>query len=113
MVRAAHGDVVMRFAVIVMLFAACDDVGRGFSPPAPGEGGLKPRPTFDIVIRGGEVLDGTGAPRKRADVGIRGDTIAVIGHLADAEAKSVPDAKGQIGAPGVSDLRGNSPAAVL
>ena len=100
-------------AVMVLMFAACDDTGRGFSPPAPGEGGLKPRPAFDIVILGGDVLDGTGAPRKRADVGIRGDTITAIGDLANGTATTILDAKGQVVAPGFIDLLGNSQAAVL
>ena len=100
-------------AMLLILGCSDPDVGRGFSPPAPGKGGLKPRPTFDVVIVGGEVLDGTGAPRKRADVGIRGDTIAAIGELADADAKIILDAKGQVVAPGFIDLLGNSQAAVL
>lgn len=42
--------------------------------------------SFDLVIRGGDVLDGTGAPARRADVGIRGDAIAVVGDLSRARA---------------------------
>ncbi len=41
-------------------------------------------PDFDLVIRGGQVLDGTGAPAVRADVGIRGDAIAAVGDLSAA-----------------------------
>ena len=68
---------------------------------------------FDLIVRGGEVLDGTGAPRIRADVGVRGDTIAAIGDLSKSSAKTVLDAKGQVVAPGFIDLLGNSQAAVL
>lgn len=68
---------------------------------------------FDILIRNGDVIDGTGAPRKRADVGIRGDTVAAIGDLSGASAKTTLDAKGQVVAPGFIDLLGNSQAAVL
>lgn len=68
---------------------------------------------FDLLIRGGEVLDGTGAPRRRADVGIRGDTIVEIGDLSKANAKTTLDASGQVVAPGFIDLLGNSQAAVL
>src|SRR5690349_24768623 len=68
---------------------------------------------FDIVIRGGEVIDGSGAPRKRADVGIRGDTIAAIGDLTNAKATTTLDASHQVVTPGFIDLLGNSQAAVL
>ncbi len=69
--------------------------------------------TFDLLIRGGEVIDGTGAPRRRADVGIRGDTIAAIGDLSQATATTTLDARGQAVTPGFIDLLGNSQAAVL
>jgi N-acyl-D-amino-acid deacylase len=68
---------------------------------------------YDLIIRGGEVLDGTGAPRKRADVGVRGDTIAFIGDLRNATATTTLDAKNHVVAPGFIDLLGNSQAAVL
>lgn len=68
---------------------------------------------YDAIIRGGEVLDGTGAPRRRADVGIRGDVIAAIGDLSSANARAILDATGQVVAPGFIDLLGNSQAAVL
>ena len=68
---------------------------------------------YDVVIKGGDVIDGTGAPRKRADVGIRGDTIVAIGDLSRASAKTTLDAKGQVVTPGFIDLLGNSQSAVL
>jgi N-acyl-D-aspartate/D-glutamate deacylase len=71
------------------------------------------QPNFDLIIRGGDVLDGTGAPRVRADVGIRGDSIIKIGDLSSETAKTTLDAKGKIVAPGFIDLLGNSQAAVL
>ena len=39
---------------------------------------------FDIVLEGGDVVDGTGAPRRRADVGIRDEQIAAIGDLSES-----------------------------
>ncbi|HEX7829284.1 MAG TPA: D-aminoacylase, partial [Thermoanaerobaculia bacterium] len=54
-----------------------------------------------------------GAPRKRADVGIRGDSIAAIGDLSKSTATTTLDAKGQVVTPGFIDLLGNSQAAVL
>ena len=46
---------------------------------------------LDVLIRGGEVVDGTGGPRRRADVAIQGDTVVEIGLL-DGEAGTVIDA---------------------
>ncbi|MCG8591724.1 MAG: amidohydrolase family protein [Proteobacteria bacterium] len=61
--------------------------------------------SFDLVIRGGTVVDGTGLARRRADVGIAAGRIAAVGHLSggigDAQ---VIDAEGQIVAPGIIDL---------
>ena len=61
-------------------------------------------PAFDIVIRGGTVYDGTGAPGRRGDVGIRGDRIASIGDLSGTGATSVVDASGLAVAPGFINM---------
>jgi len=58
---------------------------------------------FDIVIRGGTVVDGSGLPGYRADVGIVGDRIAAIGDLAGQAAAERIDAEGYIVAPGFID----------
>ena len=58
---------------------------------------------FDLIVRGGRVVDGTGNPWIRADVGVRGDRIARVGDLADASADRVVDATGLIVAPGFID----------
>lgn len=60
---------------------------------------------YDVLIRGGTVVDGTGAPGYRADVGIRGDRITRIERsgIAPAEATIVLDASGQIVTPGFID----------
>ena len=47
---------------------------------------------FDVLIRGGWVLDGTGSPAYRADVGVTGDRIAAVGRLDGAEAATFIDA---------------------
>lgn len=62
------------------------------------------RPEHDLVLRGGLVLDGTGAPVRRADVAIAGDKIVAIGDLAQAPARRAIDAKGLVVAPGFIDL---------
>ncbi|MFD7437626.1 amidohydrolase family protein [Streptomyces sp. NPDC059861] len=57
---------------------------------------------LDHVIRGASVVDGTGAPARTADVGIRDGRIAVVGHLAEA-ARTTEDATGLVLAPGFVD----------
>jgi len=70
-------------------------------------------PRYDLVVSGGRVIDGTGAPWVRADVGIRGDRIAAIGDLSAAPAKKRIDARGLAVAPGFIDLLGQSELSVL
>ena len=60
-------------------------------------------PDYDLLIRGGTIIDGTGMPRYRGDVGIRNGRIAALGHVA-GDAQRVIDADGRIVAPGVVDL---------
>ena len=82
-------------------------------PPARQAGAPVPPRDFDVIIRNGEVIDGSGAARVRADVGIRGDTIAEIGDLSKKSATTVIDARNQIVAPGFIDLLGHSEGSVL
>ena len=58
---------------------------------------------FDLTIVGGEVIDGTGAPRRRADVGITGGRIVEIGDLAGPSARRI-DAAGKVVTPGFIDV---------
>lgn len=60
--------------------------------------------SYDVIIRGGTLYDGTGAPGRRADVGIRGDRIAAVGDLGQAEATSVVDAAGLAVTPGFINM---------
>jgi N-acyl-D-amino-acid deacylase len=59
---------------------------------------------FDVLVRGGTVVDGTGAPGRRADVGIRQGRIAAVGDLATASAATVVEAAGLVVAPGFIDV---------
>ena len=68
---------------------------------------------FDLVLRGGAVVDGTGAPRRVADVGINGDAIGAIGELEGAEARQTIDVSGLIVAPGFIDTHAHSDGALL
>jgi dihydroorotase/N-acyl-D-amino-acid deacylase len=69
--------------------------------------------SFDILITNGRIVDGTGAPWFRGDVGIAGDTIAAIGTLAGATAPLRIDATNLVVAPGFIDLLGQSEFNVL
>ncbi|MGW2152454.1 N-acyl-D-amino-acid deacylase family protein [Nonomuraea sp. NPDC001699] len=68
---------------------------------------------FDVVISGGRVLDGTGAPPYRADVGIAGDEVAAVGRLDGGQAETVIDATGRFVAPGFVDCHAHGDAAVF
>jgi N-acyl-D-aspartate/D-glutamate deacylase len=72
--------------------------------------------SFDVLIRGGSVVDGTGSPGRAADVGILGDRILAIGDLAGVDgtsAASVIDATGRVVAPGFIDPHGHSDASLF
>jgi N-acyl-D-amino-acid deacylase len=73
----------------------------------------QPATRFDVLIVNGRVVDGTGAPWFRADIGINGDRIAAIGALADATAATRVDAANLVVAPGFIDLLGQSEFNVL
>jgi len=91
----------------VVVAAAC---GQPAAPPAPA---AKPAARFDVVITNGRVVDGTGAPWFKADIGIVGDRITAVGDLAAAEAGTRIDATGHVVAPGFIDLLGQSEFNVL
>jgi dihydroorotase/N-acyl-D-amino-acid deacylase len=66
------------------------------------------RSAFDLLIRGGRVVDGTGNPWFTADVAVAGDTIVAIGSNLDAGSARLIDARGQIVAPGFIDVHSHS-----
>src|SRR5579871_7041836 len=59
---------------------------------------------FDLIIRNGFVIDGTGLPRRRVDVGVRDGKVAKLGHLDGRTAAEEIDADGMIVAPGIVDV---------
>jgi len=68
---------------------------------------------YDLIIRGGTIIDGSGRDRFTADLAIRGDRIAVVGQVAADEAVSVLDARGLVVAPGFIDVHNHSDAWLL
>jgi N-acyl-D-amino-acid deacylase len=69
--------------------------------------------SFDVLIKGGMVYDGTGQTPRRADVGIRGDRIVAIGDLQRASAKSVIDATGLAVTPGFINMLSHSEVSLI
>ena len=58
---------------------------------------------YDLIVRGGDVVDGTGLPRRRVDVGVRAGKVVKLGRLDRATAGEEIDAGGMIVAPGIVD----------
>ena len=63
---------------------------------------------YDIVIENGTIIDGSRSPRRRGDVGIRGDRIVAIGDLSGVDAAQVIDAASRIVAPGFVDVHNHT-----
>jgi len=70
-------------------------------------------PLYDVVLRNGTVVDGTGKLRFRADVALKGDRIAAVGALAEAGARTDLDISGCIVAPGFIDVHTHDDAALI
>jgi dihydroorotase/N-acyl-D-amino-acid deacylase len=68
---------------------------------------------YDLVIRNGRIIDGTGSPWYAGDVAIRDGRIAAIGHVGEAPAKRTLDAAGRVIAPGFIDMLGQSELTIL
>jgi N-acyl-D-aspartate/D-glutamate deacylase len=67
---------------------------------------------YDILIRNGRVIDGTGSPGVVADVGIRGNKIAAVGDLGGASTDRTMDARGLVVAPGFIDVHSHTAPAL-
>ncbi|MBI4702977.1 MAG: amidohydrolase family protein [Deltaproteobacteria bacterium] len=81
---------------------------RSAAPPAPFASARR----FGVWIRGGDVIDGTGAPRRRADVLVAGDSISYVGAVAPGvRADRLIDATGKVVTPGFIDAHAHTDAA--
>ena len=68
---------------------------------------------YDLIIRSGHVIDGTGSPWYAADVAVKEGRVAVIGRLDEASATRIIDAHGQVVAPGFIEMLGQSELTLL
>jgi N-acyl-D-aspartate/D-glutamate deacylase len=60
-------------------------------------------PEYDLLIRNGHIVDGSGNPWFYGDVAITGDKIVAVGRVSEGKAKRIIDAKGFVVAPGFID----------
>ena len=90
------------YLLFLSLVSAC---GRG--GPGRSDG------PYDLILKNGSIIDGSGNPRYRGDVAITGDRIAAVGFLGNATAKDTVDASGLVVAPGFIDMMGQSEINVL
>ena len=91
--------IAQRWCALSILFAASACGRVGDAPDTP---------TYDILLRGGTILDGTGAAAFEGDVAIDGDRIVAVGDLSDATGSDVVDAAGLYVAPGFIDAHSHS-----
>ena len=72
-----------------------------------------PAGSYDLIIRNGHIVDGSGNPWFAADVAISGERLAAVGDLRDAQARQEIDATGRIVSPGFIDMLGQSETSLL
>ncbi len=97
----------MKLTQLVLLSAAVCSASALAQTPGPQS------TLFDLIIRNGHIIDGTGSPWYAADIAIQHGRVARIGTLTEARARRVIDAKGLIVAPGFIDMLGQSEFSLL
>jgi dihydroorotase/N-acyl-D-amino-acid deacylase len=84
-----------------------------YDAPLNSQASLSGGDEYDVLLKNGSIIDGSGNPWVSGDIAIRGDRIAAIGKLDGAHAKRVIDAKGLVISPGFIDMLGQSEASLL
>jgi N-acyl-D-amino-acid deacylase len=79
-----------------------------YDAPLVAKAEAAPEQPYDVIIKSGRIIDGSGNPWVSGDIAIRGDRIAAIGNFHDASAKRVIDATGLVVSPGFIDMLGQS-----
>jgi dihydroorotase/N-acyl-D-amino-acid deacylase len=109
MKRSACGAVLLTFLFVTVMLVG---TVRAAAPTGVTDATTPPE-TYDVILRGGRIVDGSGNPWFKGDLAIRGDRIAAVGNLAKARARRTIDASGLVVAPGFIDLLGQSEITVL
>lgn len=91
---------------VVLALAACERPSERAAPAVVGA-------VYDVLLRGGWIVDGGGNPRWQGDLAMRGDRIAAMGRLTGVGARETLDVSGLIVAPGFIDMMGQSETNVL
>lgn len=68
---------------------------------------------FDVIIKNGSLIDGSGKPRVRSDIAIKGEKIEAMGDLSNAPSKDIIDASGKVVSPGFIDAHAHSDGILL
>jgi len=97
---------VTRAGLLLLAAAACQKQSPSNTAAPPSTA------AYDLLLTGGWIVDGSGNPRWRGDVAVRGDRIAAMGKVAGA-ARETLDVKGLVVAPGFIDMLGQSETNVL
>src|ERR1051326_9125804 len=84
-----------------------------YDAPLSTEAATEAKSQYDVIIKNGRIVDGSGNPWVSGDIGIRGERVADIGDLQKASAKRVIDATGLVVSPGFIDMLGQSEDALL
>lgn len=91
-----------------LFLSAASLLATATAPADAQQRSAAPADRYDIIIRGGRVLDGSGNPWVKADIGIRGDRIVAVGDLARATAATTLSAEGRYVAPGFIDTHSHA-----
>lgn len=91
-------------ATLALVLSACGGGVPGETAPVAEAGPAQTLPSYDVIVRGGLVFDGSGAPGRIADVAITDDRIVTVGDLASAQATTEIDAAGRAVAPGFINM---------